>query len=296
VKVRLEEARRAGVETVPVVKRKLYKNIRTVGTVAYDPQLAVAQDEFISAVRTLKKIEEGHIPEIIERSRMLVDSAQRKLRLLGLGDDQISQMRETLQAGASLILPEKQMWVYADVYEFEVSWVNPGDEVKVTTVAYPGELFEGKIVSVNSVFDRRTRSLRVRASVDNSELKLKPDMYVDVEILSPFQEDGNGEGVLSIPQQAMLDTGKRKIVWVDKGHGEFEGRHVRVGPVALAEGEGMREFLSVVEGLSEGERVVTKANFLIDSQSQITGIAATAYGGALEADAAAAPMPAGHSH
>ena len=274
VTIKGEQIKRAGVKTSPVEKRRLYKEIRTVGRVAYDPKLAIAEEEFISSLKALDKIQEGNIAEIKERAGNLVESSKRKLQLFGLSAEEIEVMEKTRKVHTSLILPEKKMWIYGEVYEYELSWVKKGQEIIAVTSGFPGEEFKGVITSLNPMLDPKTRSLTFRAEVDNSDLKLKPEMYVDIVIKSMYMGTGNMHMVLAIPKNAVLDTGKRKIVWVDKGSDEYEGRIVIIGPEAGG-------FYPVLKGLSEGEAVVFKANFLIDSQSQITGVAAAAYGGAL---------------
>jgi len=286
-RVRINKAQTdlAGVTTEPVRKLYLTKEIRTVGKVAYDPDMAIAQDEFISAVKAYDKIREGNIEEINERSLNLVGSSKRKLRLLGLSEDQIKELAEKKEVQTNLILPEEKMWIYGDVYEYELGWVKTGAKVKVTTPSLPGEEFDGVISSVNPVVDPKTRSLRFRASVDNPDLELKPEMYVDVVIMSVYKTKDGQDSVLAIPKNAVLDTGLRKIVWVDKGDGEYQGRLVKTGPEAVAtiDNEKIRVY-PILSGLAEGEEIVIKANFLIDSQSQISGVASSAYGGSLEAE------------
>ena len=297
VEIKGEQARLAGVRTEPVRKLHLFKEIRTVGKVAYDPQLAITQEELISALKAVDKMGEGSIPEIKERAMSLVESARRKLKLLGLSTEQIKELENTREVETSLILPEEKMWIYGEVYEYELSWVKSGEKVKVTTSSIPGEEFSGIISSINPVLDPKTRSVSFRAQVDNPDLKLKPEMYVDVVIMSMLSVDGERE-VLAIPKEAVLDTGRRKIVWVDKGNGKYEGKAITIGPEATTMiGGSEAKFYQVLKGLSEGEQVVTKSNFLIDSQSQLSGTAAAAYGGALgseEEDQGA--MPPGHQH
>ncbi|MFH1552374.1 MAG: efflux RND transporter periplasmic adaptor subunit [Candidatus Omnitrophota bacterium] len=297
VEIKGEQARLAGVRTEPVKKLHLFKEIRTVGKVAYDPQLAITQEELISSLKALDKMGEGSIPEIKERAMSLVESARRKLKLLGLSAEQIEELENTREVETSLILPEEKMWIYGEVYEYELSWVKSGERVLVTTSNIPGEEFWGVISSVNPVVDPKTRSVSFRVQVDNPDLKLKPEMYVDVVIMSVLSVDGEME-VLAIPKEAVLDTGRRKIVWVDKGSGEYEGKAITVGPEATTMIEGSEaKFYPVLKGLSEGEQVVTKANFLIDSQSQLSGTAAAAYGGALGSDKEdQSAIPPEHQH
>ena len=175
------------------------------------------------------------------------------------------------------------MWIYGDVYEFEIEWVRVGSDIAVTTPNLPGEVFYGRISSLNPVLDPKTRSLRFRAEVKNSSLKLKPEMYVDVFIKSVYISPSGDEKVLAVPMEAVLDTGLRKLVWVDKGDGLFLAKEINLGPEAVSDVNGeKRKFYHVLSGLHEGEMVVTRANFLIDSQSQLTGGMAGAYGGTLK--------------
>lgn len=295
VKIKGKEARLAGVKTHPVEKRHLYKEIRTVGKVAYDPELAIAEDEFISALKALDKMRESQISEIQQRAEGLAVSAERKLKLLGLSSGQIEELRKTRKVHTGLILPEEKMWIYGDVYEYELSWVEIGGKVKVTVSSFPGEIFEGVISSINPVLDPKTRSVTIRAEVENPGLKLKPEMYVDIVITSMYVPPEGGHKALAIPRDAVLDTGTRKIVWIDLRGGEYEGREIIVGPEADSTVDGVkRKFYPVLRGVKEGELVVTKANFLIDSQSQISGVAAAAYGGTLGAEEK--KVPPVHQH
>ncbi|NQT75170.1 MAG: efflux RND transporter periplasmic adaptor subunit [Candidatus Omnitrophica bacterium] len=295
VKIKGNEIRRAGVQTESVKKLHLYKEIRTVGRVAYDPELAIAQEEFIAALKVFDKIQQGNIEEINERALNLVESSKRKLRLLGLSEDQIVGLEEKREVQTNLILPEGKMWIYGDVYEYELGWVKVNGEVKVTASSLPGEEFHGVIISINPVLDPKTRSLRFRVEVDNPDLKLKPEMYVDIIIMSMYMGPEGEREVLAIPKAAVLDTGMRKIVWINQGNDVYEGRIIKIGPESTSVIDGAEsKFYPVLSGLREGEMVVTKANFLIDSQSQLSGVAAAAYGGALGAEEKKGS--AGHQH
>jgi len=282
VEIRAKELLLAGVKTEPVVKRQLFKEIRAVGRVAYDPQLAIAQDEFISTIKAYNKAKQGQVIEIIERSESLIDSSKRKLRLLGLNEEQIEELERTQKVQINLILPGEKMWIYGDVYEYELTWIKKDSFVKVRPISLVGEEFWGKVVSINPVVDPQTRSVRFRALVENPGQRLKPDMYVDIEIMSQYADTQGNTEVLSIPKSALLDTGRRRVVWVDRGNGQFEGRAIEVGPEAIDNSNDLIKFYPVLMGLNEGDLVVTKGNFLIDSQSQITGVVASSFGGTLE--------------
>jgi len=282
VEIKAKELQLAGIKMEPVVKRQLFKEIRAVGRVAYDPQLAIAQDEFISTIKAYNKAKQGQVIEIIERSKSLIDSSKRKLRLLGLNEEQIEELERTKKVQTNLILPGEKMWIYGDVYEYELTWIKKNSFVKVRPIGLVGEEFWGKVVSINPVVDPQTRSVRFRALVDNPGQRLKPDMYVDIEIMSQYTDPEGNTEVLSIPKSALLDTGRRRIVWVDKGNGQFEGRAIEIGPEAIDNSNDLIKFYPVLMGLNEGDMVVTKGNFLIDSQSQITGVVASSFGGALK--------------
>jgi len=282
VDIPVEQLKRVGVQSELVTKRTLCKNIRTVGQIAYDPDLLIAQEELVSVLKSLDEIEEGINPEITDRARKLVESSKRKLRLSGLSTEQIEEIAKTRVVQKGLILPEKKMWVYGDIYEYEISWVHSGSKITVTTESFPGKKFHGEISAIDPVINPKTRSVRFRAQINNPDLKLKPQMYVDVVMQGICINKDGEDKVPAIPKDAVIDTGLRKIIWIDMGDGVFEGREVEIGMegTSIIDGDG-RRFYPVFKGIEEGEKVVTKGNFLIDSQSQITGIAASAYGGAL---------------
>jgi Cu(I)/Ag(I) efflux system membrane fusion protein len=185
----------------------------------------------------------------------------------------------------SLVIPQNESWVYAEVYESDVEWIDRGQAAIITSSACPGEEFIGKVVSVSPTLDPKTRSVPIRIRLTNPESRLKPGMYVETRIMTPIygsRTNSKNSPSLSVPVEAVLDTGDRKIVWVYVGDGNFQPRTVKVGPEGHVHGDdaGVR-YYPVVEGLQENELVVTNGNFLIDSESRITGVAAIGYGGAL---------------
>lgn len=274
----------AGIQTQTVSKQRLSKQIRTVGRIAYDPELAVAQEEFLTAIETREKLSKAKDSDVIARAQDILDKSKFRLRLLGMSEEEIAQLEKDRTTQLNLVLPEDKVWVYANVYEYDLSWVKIGREVKVSATAYPGEEFIGEIKSISPVLDPATRSANARIEVDNHERKLKPEMYVDVFIRSTVSSDLDEEGdVLAVPKEAVLDTGLRKIVYVDAGNGTFIGKEIKTGPEATAQvGETTITFYPVLSGLKGDEMVVTKGNFLIDSQSQLTGGMSVLWGGATE--------------
>src|SRR4029077_2915236 len=127
-----------------------------------------------------------------------------------------------------------------------------------TVQAYPGRVFEGRIAFVYPTLDAQTRTAKVRIEVPNPDLLLKTDMYATVEIAAPVES----ATVLAVPDSAVLDTGTRQTVLVDRGEGRFQPRAVKLGN----RGDG---YVAVLDGLRDGEKVVTGANFLIDAESNL---------------------------
>jgi membrane fusion protein, copper/silver efflux system len=149
------------------------------------------------------------------------------------------------------------VWAMIDVAERELGALAVGQPVVVKARSFPGRQFPGKISVVYPQVNRETRTARVRIELPNPDLALLPDMYVDAEI-----NTGSPEPVLAIPDSAVLDTGSRQAVFVDKGEGRFEPRDVKLGH----RGDG---YIEVREGISDGEPVVVSANFLIDAESNL---------------------------
>lgn len=149
------------------------------------------------------------------------------------------------------------MWAMIDVAERDLGALAVGQPVTVKARGFPGREFAGKINVIYPQVNRETRTARVRIELSNPGGALLPDMYVDAEI-----NTGNPEPVLTIPESAVLDTGTKQAVFVDKGQGRFEPRAVRLGH----RGDG---YVEVREGITEGEPVVVSANFLIDAESNL---------------------------
>ena len=247
-----------GIKTATVGKKKLIKTIRTVGTIAHDPELYQAQTEYIQAIQAFERAEGSGIPEIADQSRRLVESTRIRLRHMGLNDDLISEIAAWKEAERSLLFttPGEPVWVYAPVYEYELPLIRVGQEIRAEVPSVSNETFQGTIRAVDSMVDQATRTTRVRAQLKDPQGRLKPDMYVNVSLDVDLGE------TLGIPEEAVFDTGTKKIVFVDKGQGVFEPRDITVG--ARAEG-----YYELKSGVQEGEVVVTSGNFLIDSESRL---------------------------
>lgn len=286
----------AGIRTQPVTREYLYREIRLVGLVAYDPELVTAQEEYLNALNMRANIEESDTISWA-RAEQLVDYAEYRLKLLGMDDFEIRTFAQQGNKQLSLVMPQTESWVYADVYETDARWIDRGNRAIITSTAYPGEQFDGTVVSVSPVLDAETRAIPVRIRLSKPESKLKPGMYVEARIMTPIYDSRSGSRKsrsLAIPVEAVLDTGERSIVWVYSGEGNFRPRPVKVGPAGYLHGKDSSvRYYPVLEGLQESDLVVTNGNFLIDSESRITGVAAIGYGGALAVDEPEMPV---HQH
>jgi membrane fusion protein, copper/silver efflux system len=149
------------------------------------------------------------------------------------------------------------IWAAVDVAERDLAAVAEGQPVTVRVRSYPDRTFPGKVALVYPHLNPATRTVRVRIELPNHDLLLKPDMYAEAEI-----DTGSGDAVLAVPNSAVIDSGDRQVVIVDRGEGRFEPRAVRLG----RRGNG---YVEIREGVKEGEAVVTSANFLIDAESNL---------------------------
>lgn len=253
-----EKKQMIGMKSEAVEMRDLSAVVRASGNVAYDPDLYHAIAEYGEAAKARDAVKESPYPDVHQRADALVRASELRLRQLGLSEEQIAAISGSTQPPTNLLFggPGGTVWVYAQIYEYEISFVKPGQHVEITTPAYPGRRFRGVVKALDSNLSPETRSLRVRIEVPNPGGLLKLEMYVDAAI-----EAGLGRA-LALPASALVDTGERQLAFIDLGGGRIEPREVRVG----REAEGYYE---IVSGLKRGEKVVTSANFLIDSESKL---------------------------
>lgn len=244
-----------GVTTTVVKRQSLTVEIRTVGKVAYDPELYTALAEYREATIAKEKIKDSPLPEAHEHANSLVRSSVLRLRLMGLSDEQIQALVSHSDDSTNLLLPGKTAWIYGQVYENEVDLIRPGQSVRVSAPSLPGHTYYGKITAIDPVLNSMSRTAKVRAEISTPQERLRPEMFVHVYIQIPLGDR------LAVPVDAILDTGEDKIVFVKKGKGQFEPRSIETGREA-------QNVYEVLSGLQEGEEIVTSANFLIDSESR----------------------------
>ena len=252
----------------------------------YSPQLVTSQQEYLLALNNLDVLGESPYEEIRQGARDLVSSARERLELLDVPEHQIRELERSrrikkhlhihspfdgviINIGAregQYVTPATELykiadlsrvWVFADVYENEVAWIQAGDPVDMKLAAMPGKVFSGRVGYIYPYAEAKTRTIKLRLESDNPDLLLKPDMFADITIHAQRKVDA-----VVIPAEAVVRSGEREQVFVVREPGKFEPRDVRLGVSA----KGM---VQVLEGVSAGERVVTSSQFLIDSESKL---------------------------
>lgn len=256
----------------------------------YSPELLATQQEYLLALKARDLMANSSLPRAIEGGASLAAVARKRLQLWELSDSQIDEIARTgrpltfvtLYAPISgyviarnafpkqRVSPELELytladlskvWIFADVFEYEAPLVRLGLPATVRLAYYPGRTLRARVNYIQPQVDSMTRTLKVRLEAENPDLLLKPDMFVDVE----FQVQLPSR--LTVPSDAVLDSGVRRTVFVARGNGLFEPREVEVG-------ERLEDRTEILRGLREGELVVVSGNFLIDSESQLKAAAA----------------------
>ena len=253
----------------------------------YSPDILTTENEFLDVLKTRDETTGKGDRVVLESTQHLVDAAKQRLHLWNITDAQIAELektrkpRETLtlkspfkgvlealsvDQGRRIMVGERVLevadlstvWVWAQFYENELALLKKGTPVTISASAYPGEKFNGKLSLIDPFLNDASRTARVRIDVENPMMKLRPEMYVNVEMKMDM-----GEG-LAVPVPAVLPTGLRNIVFVEKGEGKLEPRFIDLG-------RKYGEVYEVLSGLKDGERVVTSANFLIDAEAKVQG-------------------------
>src|SRR2546423_6539835 len=252
----------------------------------YSPDLVLAQREYLVARAAAADMAQAD-PVARENAKAIAAAALSRLKNWDISGDQLARLQRTGVAKRTLTLdapiggivmdkPALQglhfgagdmlyrivdlstVWLLADLFEQDLAQIRPGQSAKITVQAYPGRVFEGRVAFIYPSVNVQTRTAKVRIEVPNPDILLKTDMYATVEIAAPAES----APVLVVPDSAVLDTGTKQTVLVDRGEGRFEPRMVKLGP--RADG-----YVAVREGLRDGEKVVTGANFLIDAESNL---------------------------
>lgn len=252
----------------------------------YSPDLVASQNELLLAMKNLEEEKNSGFPEAEKDARSLLAAARSRLELWDISPAQIKRLETTGKVEKSLTLYSpaagvvskkevregeyvpagselmeisslQQVWVYADIYEDEIPWVKTGQQAEVKVPSMPKPI-SGKVTKLYPYLDATTRTVKARIELDNAGLELKPDMYADVTIHTMPTA-----GILAIPVEAVLFTGVKQTVFVALGDGKFEPREVTTG---LQDETG---YVQIISGLKPGQRVVTSAQFMLDSESKL---------------------------
>lgn len=251
----------------------------------YSPDLVATQEEYLLALQSRKQMGESEIPEVAAGSKDLLEATRHRLHLWDIGEEHIRDLERTKQVTKTLpihspisgtvirkevlqgthIEPGEELytiadlshvWILADIYEYELSFVKIGQKAEVTLSYDPGTVLTGQVGFIYPTLDPKTRTAKVRFELDNHDEKLKPDMYANVELRASLGTR------LAIPQEAVIESGEKQIVFLHHGGGKLEPRLIKTGVKT-------GEWSEVLAGLKEGDRIVTSANFLIDSESRL---------------------------
>jgi RND family efflux transporter MFP subunit len=275
----------------------------------YSPEMLASQEEYLLALRGAKILKDSPVPDSDRQAYSLIEASRRRLELFDMSEGQVEQIAKsgkpirdiTLYAPSNgfvmvrnaypkqRVMPDTELyqiadlsrvWIMADVFEADASGVRASSPATVTLPS-GARSFSARVAHILPVVDPQTRTLRVRLEAPNPGMQLRPDMYVDVDFRI------GAESRLTVPAEAVINTGLRQVVYVATGNGTFEPRNVQTG-------ESLNGRVAVISGLRAGDQVVTSGNFLIDSESQLKSI-----GGPPAPAAAAAPVSGqhgGHSH
>ncbi len=253
----------------------------------YSPELVLAQEEYLLALQQQTSLSGSSYHDIRESARRLLEASRTRLRYWDLSDAQIKQIEKTgkvqknltIYSPATGVVIKKQafeghfvkagehqyeiadlstVWVDVEVYEYELPWVSMGMKADMELAYIPGKRFTGKVLYIYPFLTAKTRTARLRLAFANSDYQLKPGMYANVYLSSPVAKE-----TLIVPQEAVIDSGVRKVVFVALGRGKFQPREVKIGV------EGNNYKFQVLDGLSEGEEIVVSAQFMLDSESRL---------------------------
>ena len=253
----------------------------------YSPELVTAQEEYLLALQQNRDLKESPCASIREGAQRLLKASRTRLKYWDLNDRQINTIENTGKVRKTLtiyspargvvikknafqghyvkagehqyeIADLSTVWVDVDIYEYEFPWVRKGMPAKMELSYIPNKIFNGNVLFVYPFLSAKTRTATLRLEFPNPDYQLKPDMYVNVTLESAIAGDS-----LVIPQEAVIDSGVRKVVFVALGKGKFQPREVKLGV------EGNDNEFQVLEGLRENEKIVISAQFMLDSESRL---------------------------
>lgn len=291
--VQYDQSRQAKV-TAWVAGRIERLNINSVGAIVskgkpvaevYSPDLVAAQQEYLLAIRSRNQLNNSSFTSIAQNGEGLVAAAKERLLLLGVKASQIEALERNgnptmrlpvfspfsgvviekmVQQGQYVSVGEvlfniadlSSIWVELEIYENESPYVHVGQQVEIRSQSLSQSSFTGRISFIYPFLDPKTRTLKARVEMANPGITLKPDMFVNAIIKQPLDSS------IVVPVTAVMDTGKRQVVWVESAPGSFESREVRVG-------QRSNDKIQILSGLNPGDKVAVSGGYLIDSESQL---------------------------
>ncbi len=253
----------------------------------YSPELVTAQAEYLLSLEQYKSLSNTSYPRIRENAERLLKASRTRLRYWDLTGEQIDDIGKTggvrktitVYSPAAGVVIKKQafeghyvkagehqfeiadlstIWVDVDVYEYELPWVRKGMLAEMELSYIPGKRYKGKVLFIYPFLEPKTRTAKLRLAFKNPDYQFKPGMYANIYLESVIAKNS-----LVIPQEAVIDSGVRKIVFVAVGEGKFEPREVNIGL------EGNENDFQVLDGLKAGEEIVLSAQFMLDSESRL---------------------------
>ena len=256
----------------------------------YSPELLASQNEYLLALKNERLLSQSSVDGVASGAAAVTAAAEARLRQWDMPPTEIAAVKETGRPITDIevkLLPTSgyiteraalpnvyvepatrlysiadlsRVWVYAQIFQDDVGRLKPGDPARITVDSYSGRVFQGRIESILPQVDMATRTVRVRLDIANPEVRLKPGMFVNADF------ETNLGRQLVVPASAVLQSGTRQLAFVDEGGG-------RLTPKEVVAGRRVGDEVIVLKGLTAHQRVVTSANFLIDSESQLQAAA-----------------------
>jgi Cu(I)/Ag(I) efflux system membrane fusion protein/cobalt-zinc-cadmium efflux system membrane fusion protein len=255
----------------------------------YSPDLVATQQEYLLAQQNQKILQMSNVEGVAAGAASLSSAAEQRLAQWEVPQSELAKLKETgkpitdltIYSPVSGYITERnalpnlyvepstrlytiadlsRVWVNAQVFQDDIGRLKPGDAVAITVDSYPGRIFSGQIEEILPQVDMTTRTARVRLAIRNPGLKLKPGMFVNVDVNSSLGRQ------LTVPASAVFQSGTRQLVFINNGNGNLEPKEISVGPR-------VRDDFVVLKGLEAHQAIVTSANFLIDSESQLQAAA-----------------------
>lgn len=260
-KLSLNRQQMIGVKTDKVKKKKLFKSIRAPGRIAFDPELYTAQSEYLEALKQWQRVKSSPIENVRENTKQMIKSSKIRLKVLGLSDGQISDLAKKGSQSEGLLVSGigQDNWIYADIFEVDLPYIKKGLSVKITANFLQGKTLPGKVISVDQVISSDTRTAKVRIQLLEQNSSIRPESYVNVTIYAPVGEH------LSVPLEAVMDTGRESFVFIKKAEGNFEPRRVSV----VLETD---DDAALAGNVSLGDEVVVDGNFMLGSESRLKSV------------------------